>query len=292
MSTNASLYEQKVQTIEQAHIVVLRDVHRFMTYNKDVICPHFVLSFTLRGSARGMYDMQEMIFQKNDIACVMPNHVLHPLESSEDYKATLVVISQKMFKDLHFHSFSHDSYKFNHAPTYTLTCDQAKELMAMIDQLETTANYTEQELPHRYGMLLALVSVIYEYLNYYRREQDREWEKDRYTKLFNRFCDLVVSHFRESREVSFYADRLNLSPKYFSKVIRTVTNGISASDWIDQYVVAQAKRILDTHPTMTIEEIAYRLGFSEQTSFCRFFKRVTGVTAKQYASNGTNSLPN
>ena len=117
--------------------------------------------------------------------------------------------------------------------------------------------------------------------NLYRREQDRQWAEKRQTEIFNRFCELVVKHYRESREIQFYADRLNLTPKHLSKVIRAAA-GISPLRWIEQYVTAQAKRLIETQATQTLQEAAYMLGFSEPTSFYRYFKRVTGMTAKEY----------
>lgn len=55
-----------------------------------------------------------------------------------------------------------------------------------------------------------------------------------------------------------------------------------SAKWIEQYVTTQAKRLIKTHATQTLQEIAYMLGFSEPTSFYRYFKRVTGMTAKEY----------
>ena len=122
----------------------------------------------------------------------------------------------------------------------------------------------------------------YEFLNYYRRDKDRQWAANHSTDIFNRFCDLVVKHYRESREIKYYADLLNLTPKHLSKVIHTATNGLSPVKWIEQYVTAQAKRLIETRATQTLQETAYMLGFSEPTSFYRYFKRVVGMTAKQY----------
>ena len=51
---------------------------------------------------------------------------------------------------------------------------------------------------------------------------------------------------------------------------------------IEQYVIAQAKRLIETQATQTLQETAYMLGFSEPTSFYRYFKRATGMTAKEY----------
>ena len=61
-----------------------------------------------------------------------------------------------------------------------------------------------------------------------------------------------------------------------------VTNGLSPVKWIEQYVTAQAKRLIETRATQTLQETAYMLGFTEPTAFYRYFKRVTGMTAKEY----------
>ncbi len=57
---------------------------------------------------------------------------------------------------------------------------------------------------------------------------------------------------------------------------------MSPGEWIEQYVTAQAKRLIESRATQTLQETAYLLGFSEPTSFYRYFKRITGMTAKQY----------
>ena len=178
-----------------------------------------------------------------------------------------------------------------HIVANRLTMDgqmQATHLLSIVDQLNVIANHTNEELPHRYQALLAQLAVGYEFLNYYRREQDRNWTETRNVEIFNHFCDLVVKHYRESREVKYYADLLNLTPKHLSIVIRTVAN-ISPAEWIEQYVTAQAKRLIETRATQTLQETAYMLGFSEPTSFYRYFKRVTGMTAKHYRDSNPSS---
>jgi AraC-like DNA-binding protein len=273
---------QLIEDIEQSGVVIVREMQRFFNYNEDFVFPHIILTLILSGSARAVYDMQVITHQKNDLAIIMPGHIMHPLDCTDDFTYTLFFISPKMFDDLRFHTFSHDYEKFNYAPVCSLTDKQAAHLLSIVDQLIVIANHTDEELPHRYQALLAQLAVGYEFLNFYRSEQDKQWSENRHTELFNRFCDLVVKHYRESREVKFYADLLNLTPKYLSKVIRATTNGLSPVEWIEQYVTSQAKHLIETRATQTLQETAYILGFSEPTSFYRYFKRVTGMTAKQY----------
>ena len=273
--------EQLIKDIEQSGILIVREMQRFFNYNENFVFPHIILTLCLSGSARAKYDMRVITHRKNDLAIIMPGHIMHPIDCTDDFTYVVFFISPKMFDDLRFHTFSHDYEKFNYAPVCSLTDEQASHLLAIVDQLIVIANHTEEELPHRHQALLAQLAVGYEFLNYYRREQDRQWVENRHADIFNRFCDLVVNHYRESREIKFYADMLNLTPKYLSKVIRMAAD-ISPAEWIEQYVTAQAKRLIETRATQTLQETAYMLGFSEPTSFYRYFKRITGMTVKQY----------
>ena len=259
--------ERLIKDVEQSGILIVREKQRFFNYNEDFVFPHIILTLCLSGSARAKYDMRVITHRKNDLAFIMPGHIMHPMDCTDDFTYVMFFISSKMFDDLRFHTFSHDYEKFNYAPVCSLTDEQAAHLLSIVDQLIFIANHTVEELPHRYQALLAQLAVGYEFLNYYRREQDKQWAENRQVEIFNRFCELVVKHYRESREIKFYADLLNLTPKYFSKVIRSATNGLSPGEWIEQYVILQAKRLIETRATQTLQETAYMLGFSEPTAF-------------------------
>ena len=278
----ANSKEQLIKDVEQNGILFVREAFRFFNIDEDFVFPHITITLCLSGSARAMYDMRVIAHHKNDLAFIMPGHIMHPIDCTDDFSYAVFFISPKMFDDLRFHTFSHDYEKFNHAPLCSLTDEQAAHLLAIVDQLIIIANHTDDEMPHRYQTLLAQLAVGYEFLSFYRREQDKHWTAKRHVEIFNRFCDLVVNNYRESREVKYYANLLNLTPKYLSKVILATTDGLSPAKWIEQYVAAQAKRLIETHATQTLQETAYLLGFSEPTSFYRYFKRATGVTAKEY----------
>ena len=256
--------------------------HRFTAFNTDVSFSFVIMTLCLSGTARALYDQREMTHRKNDLALLLPGHVMRPLECSEDYTYARIAISRAMIERLRPQLFSHDYMKYGTSPVFSLTDEQAKRLLQVLEHMAFTAAHSELEMTHRNHILLAQMVVGYEYINYYRKEQDRLLPPDNNAGIFSRFCDLVVEHYHESKEIQYYASLLDLHPKYLSRVVRTATNGVTPGQWIDRYVVAQAKRLMATNPELSLKEIAYELGFSEPTSFYRFFKRVTGLTANEF----------
>lgn len=278
--------ERLVRETEKNGILVTMDDREVPTLTaKDLVFPHIFVLYCYEGSASALYDMRKMELCKNQLAVIMPGHVVRHLNFSEDFRCARVSISSEMFNELRLQILSHDYDKFRHNPTCMLTDLQAKRMLAIFDQLQAISQHSELELAHRKRLLMAQLTVGYEFLNFYRREQDEQWTLNRYAGLFNNFCELVIKHYKESREVQFYAYRLHLTPKHLSKVFRTYANGISPAKWIEQYVIAQAQRLIETQPDATLQEIAYMLGFSEPSSFYRYFKHATGMTAKQYRDN-------
>ena len=256
--------------------------HRFTAFHVDVSFSFVIMTLCLSGTARALYDQREMTHRKNDLALLLPGHVMRPLECSEDYTYARIAISRAMIERLRPQLFSHDYMKYGTSPVFSLTDEQAKRLLQVLEHMAFTAAHSELEMTHRNHILLAQMAVGYEYINYYRKEQDRLLPPDNNAGIFSRFCDLVVEHYHESKEIQYYASLLDLHPKYLSRVVRTATNGVTPGQWIDRYVVAQAKRLMATNPELSLKEIAYELGFSEPTSFYRYFKRVTGLTANEF----------
>lgn len=278
-----------VETLELLHhaikkydIIVTQKKNRLTFFNQDIISPHVILSFCHQGSARVLYDMREVTYGQNELAIIMPNHVMRQLDCTDDFTYTRIIISDEMLAEVRTHVFSHDYHKFHISPICLLTNQQAERLLSITNLLSIIAKHDMSDLQLRRRLLLAQLSVGYEFLNYYRREQDSQMEVSQHAQLYNQFCKLVAEHYRESREVQYYANLLNLTSRHFSKIIRQETKGLSPSHWIEQYVVAQAKYLIDANHAHTFQEIAYTLGFSEPSSFYRYFKRVTGITAKSY----------
>lgn len=126
------------------------------------------------------------------------------------------------------------------------------------------------------SILYALILEISgEYEAQYNLRNGVEIKSD---NLSDRFFQLLAVYYKEERTVRFYADKLNITPKYLSKAIKNAT-GRPVLEWIHEAVLIEAKMLLMTSG-QTVQEISERLNFSSPSAFVQFFKKHTGKTPK------------
>jgi AraC family transcriptional activator of pobA len=101
--------------------------------------------------------------------------------------------------------------------------------------------------------------------------------KEYLTILFKRNLEV---HYQRHRKVNFYAQMQNLSSKYFSHLIQTVS-GKSAGELIDERVILEARALLN-NKALTIAQISSTLGFSDASNFGKYFKHLTGESPLLY----------
>ncbi len=137
---------------------------------------------------------------------------------------------------------------------------------------------------HRFRKEVArgiILSMFFEIYNIYQRQMPREGNPvSRKEELFGRFLREVSACYKEERTVAFYADRLCLTSKHLSVVVKDVS-GKTASEWIDRFVVLEAKAQLRSSE-MSIQEISEALHFANQSFFGKYFKHHVGMSPKDY----------
>ena len=102
--------------------------------------------------------------------------------------------------------------------------------------------------------------------------------------LTKQFLELVKSNFKRERQLQFYADKMCITTRYLSRIVKECT-GASASDWIERYVVLEARALLKSS-NMTIQQVSNELSFPSQTFFGKYFKRRVGMSPKEYRRLG------
>jgi AraC family transcriptional regulator len=98
----------------------------------------------------------------------------------------------------------------------------------------------------------------------------------------NRVCDYIRTNLSRDIALAELADQLGLSPGYFSMLFKHAL-GVSPHQYVVQERVHEARQLLAAG-RMSISEVAFKLGFSDQSHFSQTFRKMTGTTPKRYQS--------
>ncbi len=100
---------------------------------------------------------------------------------------------------------------------------------------------------------------------------------------FEQFQELVENNIVTHKQVSQYAELMNLSTYQLNAITKTTINK-SASKLINEQIVLEAKRNLLATPNQ-IKDIADQLGYEDISYFIRFFKKHTGYSPEAFRKN-------
>lgn len=270
--------EKHNRLIKERGVVVFRDVTSVPIYGVPYISPHAVIGINHQGMLRAEYDLNPIEFHPREISVIYPDHILKTHETSDDYNATLVAVSREFLMKLQHRSIYKYQLEYMKEPAFQLNDKQYEAVCHLIGMLEAIC---DMESPANEGMLLDTLDILSQMLDVYRfSNKPMLKERPRSEQLFYRFYNDLVEFHKQSHEVKFYAQRLNLSAKYFASIIKQET-GVSVTEWISNFIVMQAQSLLQQR-NYSIQQISDRLGFPEQSAFSRHFKQRTGLTPSYY----------
>ena len=274
------IYRQVMEGRLEGDIALVKETSRLPVLNTEYHTQYFYFGLCLRGYTLGQYDYHDFEFRAGDICWIVPDHVLSHSYASPDYAVLSLFINREYFHRLRQQGVLGKFSYLWFMPSLTLS---PLEFETMHCALRMIGLLTESDNPRRDELIASQIKILTTIADGYlqRRSVDVPPSMLLHEELFERFYDAIILHHRESREVKFYADLLALTPKYFATVIKRTT-GIAASEWINRYVLIEAKWLLHHERGQSIQQIAYHLGFSEQASFSRFFKSYEGKTPKEY----------
>lgn len=237
----------------------------------------------VEGKIRGNINLKEYVSQKNGVVVCLPEDIIQ-IVSVKDLKAYVVIISASFLREAHI-----DIQKLlplylgiKIQPQIYLTDGEMQLLqyyhLLATEALESPDNEHRREIIK--GLLSALVYKTISLINTKREVERQTKSTQRGEQLFDRFMMLLNTHHIKEHSVKFYASKMYLTANYLSGMIKEFS-GKSAAEWIDEYVVLEAQTLLK-FSGMTIQEIAYHLNFSTQSSFGKYFKQQTGMSPKTF----------
>ena len=237
----------------------------------------------LKGSIKGSFNMTSYESKAPCFTIVLADQILQYEEISDDFEGLFIVMSNRFSNSL-FANVQERLPLFLSAkerPSVPLSSEGLEMMKRFYGMFLHIAG--QKENPHRLEIVKHLTLAFFYHTGSQMHKQPEEEKKSKQELLLDSFMEVVQKHYKEERGVDFYAEKLCLTPKYLSTVIRQ-TSGKTAGDWIDEYVVLEAKALLKS-TKMTIQQISDELNFPSQSFFGKYFKRIEGVSPKVYREN-------
>ena len=237
-------------------------------------------------------NLNEYDISDNHLIITTPGKILKvtdvPEQDTSNLRYLLIAMSSDFASGLRLDlkSLLNDGVALMETPVLRLEEDKIKlmsqYLSLMAEVIRMKGEYQEDALRSLVASMLCVVAGVWsERLEEVRNTTSQTTSRSR--MIFDQFIKLVSEYHTKYRNVGFYADKLCLTPKYLSKLIKTAS-GRSAPEWIDAYVILEAKNLLK-YSDITIKEIVYRLNFPNQSVFYKFFKARTGMTPSDYRNS-------
>jgi AraC-like DNA-binding protein len=256
------------------------------TYMRTNTLPGTVAAYAyiivLRGSSTLLYSGREITIERNHLFIYMPGFPISVKDVSDDYVSLCLVADE---------SFTVETPSIRNAvrsallpifemrqPVMGISPEECARLSSLF---RMAGDYLRSENPMRGEMLKNLYALFLMDLSSIlaKRTQHGKFGK-RAEDLFMDFMSLLPHHYVREHGIEFYADALNVTPTYLSRVVRQVS-GRTVVEYINRLLLMEAIWLLESTP-LSIDEIAERINYADSTTFGRFFFRMKGVTPREY----------
>lgn len=250
----------------------------------------YMAFFCIKGEFEVEINLKKFTIRKDSMFIYTPGNIVRVTnidpKEKESVHFVVVAISEDLMSSTRF-DFSklyNESLRLLESPCVVINENERELCRKYFDLIQEVS---KMRIPNMRESVAALISSIFYLMGAMWTDRLTAAKKNGGEEVSTRskivledFLMLVRDYHTKERSLSFYADKLYLTPKYLSKLIKSVS-GKSAHEWIDSFVILEAKNLLK-YSDMSIKSIVYELNFPNQTTFYRFFKTKTGMTPSEY----------
>lgn len=238
---------------------------------------HYIFVFQLTGQSTIMVDFNKIEINGCTILCILPGQV-HQGISAKQVKALFIAIETALIKDSLQYIFEdkvplQGSMALDKVDAVLL--ERSIELLMDISNRPGESNLHAEISRSLTDACIAIIASAFDSI-----EDSTSGSHLRPDIIAKQFKRLLSQSYKTERTPSGYAGLLNISASYLNEVVKRVT-GFSASYWIQQQIVIEAKRVL-FYTDRSVKEISAMLGFDDHHYFSRFFTKVAGMSPMSF----------
>ena len=266
-------------------IIIVDDISTALIPKDPRRMNFLILALCTEGEATYTLDTQEMRIQKNDVLLILDLHVVSNFTASKDLKALCIIISVKFFFESirNVGDVSSLLLLSRNFPVIKLAQEETETFQSYFYLLKTKA--ADKQNKYRRKLVSTLIlAMFYDLSNVVQRMLNTDsMRQTRAEIIFTKFIKLLEGNFKQERRVGWYAEQLNITPKYLSETIKNVSRR-TPNEWIDNYVTIEM-RIQLRNSTKSIKEIAEEMNFANQSFLGKYFKEHVGISPSEYRKN-------
>lgn len=243
--------------------------------------------FCSKGSISISSDLEHHVINPRSMFVCPPGSIVQ-IESEQDAAVHFIFCEEEFVNRVHLDQkqLLHLFMEVRTTPCLQLDDSEWSSINHTLEEIFTEGRSGREDLfsaEIMYSLFRALAYRISRVIDDRMKTRKETPSLPRHTAYFNAFIEELSHNYMQERSVGFYADRLHLTPKYLTTLLRTTT-GRTATQWIDDYVMLEAKNLLK-YSSMNIQEVAYYLHFPNQSFFGKYFKQHTGMTPSAYRAS-------
>ncbi|MBR6370654.1 MAG: AraC family transcriptional regulator [Bacteroidaceae bacterium] len=263
-----------------------RPQYQYLRYPFRVDC--FMAAYCVEGSVDCSINLNEYHLTSGTLLLITPGNMVkitQPEEIAQNLRVTLICASSSFITNIGINpsKFFIEAVEVLKDPCIHLSSDEEEMLHKYVNLALDVTKTNHQFVKESIGGLVS--SVFYQFAGFLaeskrREEMEAPARTTRQRQMLEQFIKLAVNDHSKEHLVGYYADKMCVTPKYLSKIVKE-TSGRSVPQWLNELLILDAKNML-RHTDMTIKEISTSLNFPSQSFFFRFFKNHTGLTPRQY----------
>ena len=234
-----------------------------------------------QGTLTVVFNDKTYKMHKGDIFVYLPHSTAYVHEMSDDLSGTIGIARfEFVLSAIQAISETYSYLYFKNNPCMSLNKDGQDRLEDLFTAISVRSPQCDN--PIVYQILLGLMKALcYQIMyEYFSGKPAQSIVMDRQDTIFQKFMASLHKNYTKSRQVAFYAQENCLSPRYFSRIVKDKT-GRTAQEWISAMVIEEARRLLED-PENSIKDVAFKLGFPNQSFFGRYFLKYYGQLPSAY----------